>query len=189
VRVETLQEAIPTIPGSVIGPFLSQPLVVEVGALDSAPAIVATEESRVIVGQGDLAYADRIGVQAPVCELAGLPPGPHARRPGHRRSPGRRSEVRRRRARAPLRQPHDARNHEGAPGDQIPRRSPLRPARETSYPSYMPRAPDKPIKATIMSVEDGVSELGQFQIITINRGASGWPGSCHVLASYRRVPM
>jgi hypothetical protein len=66
VRVEPLQEAIPTIPGSVIGPFLTQPLVVEAGALDSAPAIVATEESRVIVGQGDLAYADRIGLQAPV---------------------------------------------------------------------------------------------------------------------------
>ena len=60
-RVETLQSAIPTIPGTVIGPFLSQPLIVEVGGLDSAPSILATEESRVIVGAGDVAYADRIG--------------------------------------------------------------------------------------------------------------------------------
>ncbi|MGZ5584078.1 MAG: LysM peptidoglycan-binding domain-containing protein, partial [Usitatibacter sp.] len=66
VRVEPLQSAIPTIPGSVIGPFLSQPLVVEAGGLDDAPTIIATEESRVIVGQGDVAYADRIGSNAAV---------------------------------------------------------------------------------------------------------------------------
>ena len=38
---EPLQTAIPSIPGSVIGPFLSQPLVVEVGGLDTAPVILA----------------------------------------------------------------------------------------------------------------------------------------------------
>src|SRR4051794_29693032 len=61
VRVEPLQAAVPSIPGSVIGPFLSQPLVVEANALDLAPSILATEEGRVIVGAGDVAYADRIG--------------------------------------------------------------------------------------------------------------------------------
>src|SRR5688572_29033299 len=52
VRVEPLVSAIPTIPGSAIGPFLSQPLVMEVGGLDNTPTILATEESRVIVGSG-----------------------------------------------------------------------------------------------------------------------------------------
>src|SRR5437868_3747076 len=61
VRVEPLQSSIPSIPGSVIGPFLNQPLVVEVGGLDNSPTILATEESRVIIGAGDTAYADRIG--------------------------------------------------------------------------------------------------------------------------------
>ena len=56
-----LATAIPSIPGSAIGPFLTQPLVVEAGGLDRAPTIVATEESRVIVGAGDIAYADRVG--------------------------------------------------------------------------------------------------------------------------------
>jgi LysM repeat protein len=60
-RVETLEAAIPTIPGNAIGPFLTQPLVVDSGALDNAPTVIATEESRVVVGAGDLAYADRIG--------------------------------------------------------------------------------------------------------------------------------
>src|SRR5258708_15470353 len=66
VRVEPLQSAIPTIPGSAIGPFLTQPLIVEAGGLDNAPTILATEESRVIIGAGDTAYADRIGTNTSV---------------------------------------------------------------------------------------------------------------------------
>src|SRR5258706_2982377 len=183
VRVEALQEAIPTIPGSVIGPFLTQPLVVEAGALDSSPAIVATEESRVIVGQGDLAYADRIGLQAPVNWQVfrqgrtlvdpdtGEVLGVEAKYVG---------DARVRRFGHPTTLEITNARHAINRGDR------LTPARETAYPSYMPRAPDKPIKATIMSVEDGVSELGQFQIITINRGARDGLEVGHVLASYRR---
>jgi nucleoid-associated protein YgaU len=58
VRVEELTaEAIPTIPLKVIEPFLSRPLVIERGGLDSAPRIVATQEGRVNVGAGSRAYA------------------------------------------------------------------------------------------------------------------------------------
>src|SRR6185503_16403404 len=61
VRIEPLQAAVPSIPGSVIGPFLAQPLVVESDVLATAPAVVATEEGRVIVGPGSLAYVDHVG--------------------------------------------------------------------------------------------------------------------------------
>src|SRR5260221_14391984 len=43
-----------------IGPYLSQPVVVEEGGLAGDTTIVATEESRFIIGAGDVAYADRI---------------------------------------------------------------------------------------------------------------------------------
>jgi hypothetical protein len=42
------------------------------------------------------------------------------------------------------------------------------------------------IRAQIMSVLDGVSELGQFQVITINRGSRDGLEVGHVLATYRR---
>ena len=61
VRVEPLAMAIPSIPGSALGPFLSQPLVIDESVLNVSPSILATQESRVIVGVGDTAYADRIG--------------------------------------------------------------------------------------------------------------------------------
>jgi hypothetical protein len=57
VRVERLQEqAVPSISPSAIEPFLSKPLVVGQNELDSAPRIVATEENRVELGAGNIAY-------------------------------------------------------------------------------------------------------------------------------------
>lgn len=61
IRVEkTARSAIPSITPSVIEPFLSKPLVVSAGELDSAARIVATSESRVTLGAGDSAFAQGI---------------------------------------------------------------------------------------------------------------------------------
>jgi hypothetical protein len=183
VRVESLQTAIPTIPGSVIGPFLSQPLIVEEGTLENSPAILATEESRVIVGQGDTAYADRIGSTAPVNwqifrrgdtltdPVTGEVLGIEARYLG---------DARVRRFGNPTTLEVTKARQEINRGDR------LTPSRETTFPAYVPRAPDKPIRGQIMSVLDGVSELGQYQVITINRGARDGLEVGHVLASYHR---
>ena len=60
VRITDQTREISAIPQQVIEPFLSQPLVVEEGALETTPRIVATENNRVICSQGDLVYVDRI---------------------------------------------------------------------------------------------------------------------------------
>ena len=183
VRIESLETAVPSIPGSAIGPFLSQPLIVEEGGLDGAPTILATEESRVIVGPGDLAYADRIGSNDGV-NWQVFRPGAVLRDPET-------GEVLGHEARylgdARVRRFGDPTTLEVTKARQeINRGDRLTPARETSFPSYIPRAPDKPIKGLIMSVDGGVSELGQFQIITINRGSRDGVEVGHVLASYHR---
>ena len=183
VRVEPLETAIPTIPGSVIGPFLSQPLVVEAGGLDGAPTIVATEESRVIVGQGDTAYADRIGSNAAV-NWQVFRQGAALRDPETGEVLGIEAkyvgDARVRRFGNPTTLEITKARQEINRGDR------LTPARESAFPSYVPRAPDKFIRAMIMSVEEGVSELGQFQVITINRGSREGLEIGHVLATYRR---
>lgn len=183
VRVESLQTAIPTIPGSVIGAFLTQPLVVDQGALDGAPSILATEESRVIVGQGDTAYADRIGMQAPV-NWQIFRQGRQLLDPDTGEVLGVEAtyigDARVRRYGNPTTLEITKAREEINRGDR------LTPAREMAFPSYVPRAPDKPIKGSIMSVEGGVSELGQFQVITINRGTRDGLEVGHVLASYHR---
>jgi nucleoid-associated protein YgaU len=57
----TSTDAIASIPASVIEPFLTQPLIIESNGLDKAPRVVATEESRVFLGAGNLAYVSGIG--------------------------------------------------------------------------------------------------------------------------------
>ena len=183
VRVEPLQMAIPSIPGSVIGPFLSQPLVVEVGGLDTAPTILATEESRVIIGAGDTAYADRIGTDDGV-NWQVFRPGVALTDPDSGEVLGYEAkyvgDARVRRFGNPTTL------HIVKARQEINRGDRLTPAREATYPTYVPRAPDKPIVGSIMSVDGGVSEFGQYQVITINRGARDGLEVGHVLAAYRR---
>ena len=183
IRVEPLETAVPSIPGSALGPFLSQPLVVEPGELDETPTILATEESRVIVGTGDTAYADRIGSADPV-NWQIFRPGDVLKDPDTGEVLGIEAkyigDARVRRYGNPTTLVITKAREEVNRGDR------LMPAREVGYPTYVPHAPDKPIKGTIMSVDGGVSELGQFRIITINRGARDGIEVGHVLASYRR---
>jgi hypothetical protein len=160
--------AIPSIPGSVIGPFLSQPLVVEIGGMDNAPTILATEESRVIIGAGDTAYADRIGTDDGVnwqVFRQGMP----LKDPDSGEVLGYEAKY-----------VGDARVQRfGNPTtlyitkarQEINRGDRLTPAREATYPTYIPRAPTSRSSGSIMSVDGGVSEFGQYQIMTINRGA------------------
>jgi hypothetical protein len=183
VRVEPLQMAIPSIPGSVIGPFLSQPLVVEVGGLESAPTVLATEESRVIIGAGDTAYADRIGTDDGV-NWQVFRPGAPLTDPDSGEVLGYEAkyvgDARVRRFGNPTTLQITKARQEINRGDR------LAPAREATYPTYVPRAPDKPIVGSIMSVDGGVSEFGQYQVITLNRGARDGLEVGHVLASHRR---
>jgi hypothetical protein len=182
VRVEPLRAAIPSIPASAIGPFLTQPLVVDEGGLDGAPRIVANDESRVIIGAGDTTY------------VAGIKPDDvlnwQVFRPGNALHDPESGEL----LGFEAKYIGDARvKRFGQPStleitkarEEINKGDRLMPARELSLPSYVPHAPDKPITGAIMSVDGGVSELGQFQIVTINRGSRDGIEVGHVLASFR----
>lgn len=183
VRAEPLQAAIPSIPGQVIGPFLSQPLVIEEGGLDNAPTILATAESRVIVGAGDTAYADRIGSNDGV-NWQIFRPGEALRDPDTGEVLGYEAkyvgDARVRRFGHPTTLEITKARQEINRGDR------LTPAREVIFPSYVPRAPDKMIQGAIVSVDGGVSELGQYQIVSLNRGSRDGLQVGHVLASYHR---
>jgi len=182
VRVEPLRTAIPSIPGTAIGPFLTQPLVVDAGGLDNAPSIVHNDEARVIIGAGDITYADRI-TATDVINWQVFRPGQPLTDPqsgellGYEAKYIGDARVKRFGSLTTL-EVTKAR-------EEINRGDRLMPAREVSLPSYVPHAPDKPINGVIMSVDGGVSELGQYQIVTINRGSRDGIEVGHVLASFR----
>ncbi len=182
-RIAPLSTAVPTIPGPAIGPFLTQPLIVEAGGLDTYPRIAATEEERVIVGAGNLAYVTGMrngeGInwqifrpgEALTDPESGEILGYEAVHVGDAKVKrfGSPSTVEVTKARQEINQ-----------GDR------LMPAREASFPSFVPRAPDKQIKGAILSVRGGVSDFAQYSIVTINRGSRDGVEVGHVLATLRK---
>jgi hypothetical protein len=186
-RAEAIaREAIPSIPASVIEPFLTRPLVVEPEGLEKAPTIVATQFERVMVSAGNEAYVRGL--------KDATEPGWFVYRRGH-----------------PLVDPDtnqtlgyeaiylgDARITR--PGDpatvlltvakqEIGTGDKLLPAGRIEPVNYAPHAPAVHIRGRIMSIYGGlgkVGEAGQHSIITINRGRGDGIELGHVLALYNR---
>ena len=57
VRREDISQAVPTIQPGAISSFISRPMVVSETELEGSPRIMATEENRVAVGAGNIAFA------------------------------------------------------------------------------------------------------------------------------------
>jgi NADPH:quinone reductase-like Zn-dependent oxidoreductase len=51
--------------------------------------------------------------------------------------------------------------------------------------NFLPRSPDSEIEGRIISVLDGVSLIGQYQVVVINRGSQSGLEPGHVLRAYQ----
>lgn len=182
--------ALPTLPPHLIEPFLAEPLVVDSQALAQAPRIIATQDKRVLMANGDRAYVRNSG-GAPVTTGKGQP-----------------ASYRIFRDATPLKDPVTgeilgyeakylgsatvARSEtllESAPGqpvqtapgtvDIIRSKNEIRPgdrllpSPEQQYLSYVPHAPRQAVDAAVVSIYgDSVGyNAAQNQVIAINKGA------------------
>lgn len=183
VRVEPAEaRAIPSIPQSAIGPFLSKPLAIEEGALEKAPYIIGTEESRVILGAGNSAYVQSIKEGAPlnwhiyrqgtalVDPDSGAVLGYEAVYLGD-------AKITRFGEPASIEIVSSA--QEINIGDRLVE------AKDGAVSAYVPRAPEKTIGGRIIAAYGGVAEVGQGAIVTLNKGARDGLEVGHVLAIYR----
>jgi hypothetical protein len=181
VRVERLSQAIPSIPGTAIGPFLSQPMIVDERGLEDAPKIVATEEGRVIIGAGNIAYVDNIN-SALGTKWQLYRPGKPLRDPDTQEILGYEAsyvgDARVTRFGQPSTIEITRSNQEVGRGDR------LAPNHEIALPSFSPRAPEKKIQGKIISVDRGVAETAQFAIVALNRGKKDGLEVGHVLLTY-----
>ncbi|HSD42933.1 MAG TPA: LysM domain-containing protein [Burkholderiales bacterium] len=211
VRAELLaREAIPTIPLSVIGPFLSAPLVIERGGLDNAPRIFATEEGRYNIGAGARAYVTGMGEsKQPLWQV--YRPGIALVDPDTKDVLGFEAnylgDARVIRSGDPTTVRVLSSKQEISEGDR------LVVAPQPQIYSFAPRAPDKPIRGRIMSLYDGRSdartnllldrpdwagtqralesiyegfgETGGLSIVSLNKGAKDGIEVGHVLAIFR----
>lgn len=188
IRMEGLgKDAITSIPSGDIEPFLSQPLVVEESELQSAPRVIAVDNSRVVLGKGDRGYV-RGDLQGGT-SFQVFRPGTPLRDPDTKKiigyeafflgnmkltreaKPGGESDV------------HTftvaSAKEEISVGDR------LKPAPPTPIINYVPHPPETKVKARIVSVYGGVSYAGQNQVVAINRGKDHGMDLGTVLELYR----
>ncbi len=177
-----IDEAIPPIPPNVIEPFISAPLVIEVGALDSAARIVATQQDRVFLGNGDLAYVDDADPATLKWQVY--------------------------RNGKPLLDPEDTRvvlGYEayylgtatqlraGQPAtfeivsskQEIGRGDRLVPAAKPPLLDYVPHKPTTLIEGRLVGVYGGVGQAGRGSIVSLNRGRDDGLEIGHILALER----
>ena len=186
VRTEELdRQAVPSIPSNVIEPFLSQPLIVEQNELNEAPRIVATQEGRVVLGKNDKAYVR--GDLKSATSFQAFRPGTPLKDPVSGKVIGYEAAylgtLKLERAATADNEAHvfkviDVKQEMGV-GDRLLQMPP------TPILNYMPHAPEQKVEARIVSIYGGVSQAGQNQIVSINRGSKDGLDVGSVLELYR----
>ena len=175
-------EAIQTISPSVITPFLSQPLLIENGQLDTSPRIISGPDNRVILSPGTRVYVNDIKNNA----------GTHwnVYRPGEQLTDPDTREVLGTEA-IYLGDVDIARYGAPATGDivrakeEIFVKDRLVVSADEFKSSFVPHAPEKEINGRIMRIYGGVAEGGPNTVVSINRGKKDGLEEGHVLAIKR----
>lgn len=183
VRREDLTQAVPTIHPSAINAFLSRPMIVSETELDSAPRIMATEESRVAVGAGSVAFVKGMtkdkGLDWHIYRRgdklvdpdSGATLGYMALYLGEAR----------------VRQFGDISRVEIVKSvqeiytdDRL-----IAVGKETSQFVYVPRSPNSKVQGRVVALHDNLWETGKFFIVALSKGAKDGVEVGHVMALYR----
>lgn len=185
IRSESMaKEQIPSIPASIIEPFLSRPLVIEPDGLDKAPTIVGTQSDRVIIATGNRGYVRGMGTSKE--------PSWYVFRPGQPLVDPDTNQTLAYEAiylgTAQLERPGEPATvvlttsvQEVNAGDKLIAAGRAQPI------TYAPHAPGKMLRGRVISIYGSpgkVGEAGPQQIISINRGARDGLEVGHVLALY-----
>ena len=181
----TALAAIPTIPISIIEPFLTRPLVIEADGLDNAPTIVAAEDSRVLLAPGSRAFVRGIGDSRVATWYVYRRGGPLVD-PESRVTLGYEAIylgiARIVRAGEPAVIELASVAQEIGVGDK------LLPAGRPEIPTYAPRPPVSQVRGHIISLygrESRLGEYGDHTVVSISVGQSQGIEVGHVVALYR----
>jgi len=184
-RVLSEGDAITTIPLSMIKPYLIDEMVVDPSVFETAPYVVDLEENRLITGGMD----DRV-------YLRGLKTGSGNSYGIYRKGKEYRDPVTGELLGVEARYlANGTISHQGDPATLTIKKSKLEvlkgdvalPRNENPLPPlYAPSAPEIEVKAQIISVYDGVTQIGQYNVVTLNKGARDGLKEGHVLNVYQR---
>ena len=178
-------EPVQVIPTADIEPFLTKPLVIAQNQLASAPRIVRTQESRVAVGAGDIAYAQGLTKDKGLYWQIFRPGSPLVD-PVSNETLGFVADYL---GEAKVNKLGDISTIEIVSSPQeIYAGDYLQPSpREVILDGYTPHAPVKKVDARIIALYNQLFEAGPRAVITLNRGSRDGLEKGHVLAIYRNL--
>ena len=182
IRSESTSVAIPSIPSSIIEPFLAQPLVIEQDGLDRVPRVVATEDGRVNIGAGSLAYVSGLG-DSKVATWQLYRPGKALIDPESKKTLGYEAIFLGTGTVEKTGDPASIRIISAR--QEIGRGDRLVPVGPPQANDYLPHAPQNALSGRVLSIFGGLREAGRNSIVTLNRGARDGIENGHVLALYR----
>ena len=178
VRVTPLKEPIPTIPVGDIIPFLTRPYVLDKAEIDAAPYIVAFPDEHIVAGAGDLAY---------VRSIDGAPGGRYdIVRPGNAYQDPDSGDILGYKARfvgeAVLERPGDpakvkiaSMELEAGIGDRV-----FSSEGERPQANFVPQPGPAGVQGRIISVLNGVSQIGQYNVVVLDVGTGSGVRPGHV---------
>jgi LysM domain len=182
--------SIPSIPFHLIEPFLNEAVIFQANELESAPRIVGTQEGRVMLGRGELAYVrgevaqqrefrifrepkplrDPTTKEILGYEAAYVGAAEYVRPGETRNGADGKPEI------VPATFSVTSIKQEAGVGDRL---APM-PPREFS--NYAPHAPQGPMAGQIVSIYGDALTAGQNQIVALNKGSADGVERGHVLA-------
>lgn len=167
IRSEAIDTPIPAIPLDAISSFLTDTRIVTPAELNGAPYVLEGEDGRIITGAGDRVYArgdkpaDKVGIFRRTKEFvdpeSGEFLGLEARSIGAGNVTAENGDV------LTLRLTKS--NQEIRIGDRL-----LTSVNRPIATSFVPSAPEQNVEGQMIAVDGGVSQIGQFDVVTINRG-------------------
>jgi len=183
VRVTELDRAIPSIPVNAVAPFLSRPVVTEAREIDDAPYVVGFPDNRLLAGAGGTIFVRSI-LSAEGDRYEVLRPGQELRDPDTNRLLGFEAtyigSARMERLGDPATLTMTRTQRQVAIGDRV------RPARDDQpIRSFFPRPAPVGVQGKIISVLNGVSQIGQYDVVVLSRGARQGVDLGHVFEVYR----
>ena len=184
VRSTPLAAAITTIPYETVHAFMTKAVVLSRSQIRRAPYVLAALNDHAAFAQGNTIYARRLrGPAHPGMSFDVVHVGAALRDPGSGKILGYNgiytgsARLTRLGHPATLVMTRSARETE--PGDR------LIPSESELPLDFEPRAPSEPVSARILAVTDGVTTIGQYEVVVIDRGARDGLAPGDVLAVYK----
>ncbi|MEA3150349.1 MAG: hypothetical protein QOD56_1288 [Gammaproteobacteria bacterium] len=183
VRSQPLEAAVTTIPYEAIAAFMSKPSVLSEEQIKGAPYVLASRDTHVVISDGDIVYARGFSNPAATgTHYNIIRVGDPLRDPDDNRIMGYdgifTGSGHVTRGGDPTTLLLTASARETVPGDKL-----FAGGTDVAL-DFIPSAPKVKVNGRIMAVSDGVSIIGQYAVVVINRGARDGLAPGNVLAVF-----